>query len=170
MTITRSGYNNWSGPVTIASDATATVNVALSPMAVPQPVNLALNRTFTASRSDSNHPPARAGDGNLQTFWWSNRTGGATTTERLSVDLGSSRSIRTVEVAWSGNLWARSFRIQTSTDGTNWTTVFSTTTGTSAMQRITFSARNARHVRIECQATGTGAANGYGIAEFRVFQ
>lgn len=170
MNITRSGYNNWSGPVTIVSEATATVNVALSPVTVAQPVNLALNRTFTASRSDSNHPPARAGDGNLQTFWWSNRTGGSTTTERLSVDLGSSRSIRTVEIAWSGNLWARSYRIQTSTDGTNWTTVSSTTSGTSALQRVTFSARSARHVRIECLATGTGSSNGYGIAEFRVFQ
>jgi len=171
MTVSRTGYNNWTGSVSVSSEVTTTRNVALSPITVTQPVNLALNRTFTATRSESTaHAPRMAGDGNLATFWWSSRSGGSFTTERLAVDLGSRFRIRTVEVAWHGDLWASSFRIQTSTDNSNWTTVFSTTSGSSSLQRVTFSARDARHVRIECLRTGTGRSNGYGIAEFRVFQ
>jgi|GEM_PF-1708456 len=170
MTVSRTGYHTWSGSVTVTAGGTTTRNVALSAVAVA-PTNLALNRAFTASRSASTtNTPGTAGDGNLSTFWWSNRTGGSTTTEWLAVDLGSRFRVRTVEIAWSGDLWARNYRILVSTDNRNWTEAFRTESGTSAVQRITFSARDARWIRVECSRTGTGRSNGYGVAELRVFQ
>ncbi len=170
MTVSATGYQSWSGTVTVANGVTTTVNVQLT----PQPAggdNLALGKTFTASRYESaDYAPGKAGDGSTSTFWWSKRDGGASDTEWLKVDLGSRTSVSKVEVAWYGDYWAKEFRVYVSTDDRNWTEVYSTTSAPKGTTTITFSARDARYVRVECRKTGTGRNNGYGIAELRVFK
>ncbi len=172
MTVAAAGYTTWSGSVTITNGTNVTVNVALSPSSTGGGgTNLALGKTFTASRYvSSTYAPAKAGDGDTATYWWSKRDGGASDTEWLTVDLASSFSVRTVEIAWYGDYWAKEFRVHVSTDNRNWTQVYSTSSAAKGTSTITFSARNARYVKVECRRTGTGRNNGYGIAELRVFQ
>jgi hypothetical protein len=167
VTFTKAGYTTQTKSVTVANDIIADASVVL----VPLP-NLALNKTFTASRSQgTSYAPANAGDGSLTTYWWSNSAGGAATTEWLTVDLGTSQSVSKVQVMWFDGYWARSFRVYASTNGTTWTQVYSTTSGTGATGLISFTSRNARYIKLECRGTATSSTNtGYGVAELRVFQ
>ena len=51
------------------------------------------------------------------------------------MDLGTTASVAQVTLQWKA-AYARSFQVQTSTDGSAWTTVHSTTTGTSGSQTL----------------------------------
>lgn len=170
MTVTASGYQTWSSSVTVTNGTTTTVDVALTP-ATSGETNLALKKTFTASRYESStYAPSKAGDGSEDTYWWSKRDGGASDVEWLNVDLGTRYTVSNVEVAWYGDNWAKEFRIYVSTDNRSWTQVYSTTSAPKGTSTVTFSARSVRYVKVECRKTGTGRNNGYGIAELRVFQ
>ncbi len=62
--------------------------------------------------------------------------------------------------------YGKAFQIQTSTNGTNWTTVYSTTTGTGGVQDLNVSG-SGRYVRM--YGTGRGTPYGYSLWEFQVF-
>lgn len=166
VTFSKPGFTTITQSVTIVQGSN-TLNVVMT----AAPTNLAQGKTFSASRTQSStYAATKAGDGDVATWWWSNQSGGSTTTEWLKVDLGVSTSIKTVEVAWFSTYFAREFRVYTSTDNSNWTQVYSTTSGVAGTSTVNFTARNARYVRVECRRTGSGRSNGYGIAEMRVFQ
>lgn len=161
----KTGYVDLQQSVTVVKGAN-TLNAGLVATS-----NLALGMPFTASRYEgSTYLPNKAGDGDEATYWWSNRSGGSTTVDWLRVDLGASRTISRVEVAWYASYYAREFRVYTSTDGSYWTQVYSTTSGVAGTTNVTFAARAARYVKVECRRTGTGRSNGYSISELRVFQ
>ncbi|MEN6431058.1 MAG: discoidin domain-containing protein, partial [Coriobacteriales bacterium] len=169
MTVSKTGYTTWSQPVTITNGVTLTQNVAL--VAGTGGTNLALGKSFTASHYESSaYAPGKAGDGSDSTFWWSNNTGGASTTEWLRVDLGTTYKIKETDIAWYGDYWAKEFRVYTSLNGSTWNQVYSTTTAPKGTSVVTFTARDARYVKVECRRTGTGRSTGYGIAELKVFQ
>ncbi len=86
------------------------------------------------------------------------------------MDLDSTYRVSKVEIEWYGWLWARDFRVQVSRDGWNWSEVYRTERGERGTSAVSFSARDARYVRVECRRTGTERDNGYGIAELRVFE
>ncbi len=133
--------------------------------------NLAAGKVFSASRYvSSTYAPRLAGDQDTGTWWWSNSRGASTAIEFLLVDLESSASVSSLEIEWSGDLWARDYRIYTSTNGSTWTQVYYTTSGTSGINAVNFTPRSARYVKVECRRTGTGRSNGYGIAELRVYE
>uniref|UniRef100_UPI0011801D77 discoidin domain-containing protein n=1 Tax=Streptomyces sp. rh34 TaxID=2034272 RepID=UPI0011801D77 len=83
----------------------------------------------------------------------------------IRVDLGSPAVLSRVELAWEA-AHAKSYRIELSTDGTTWTTAYSTTTSAGGNETLTISGE-ARYVRL----TGTERATGYGYSlwEFKVF-
>ncbi len=85
--------------------------------------------------------------------------------EFIRVDLGAVMSVSRVELNWENT--GKSFKIQTSTDGTTWSDAYSTTAGDGGLDVINFSARNARFVRMY----GTQRSNdwGYSLFEFQVF-
>src|SRR6185369_2928907 len=62
--------------------------------------------------------------------------------------------------------YGKSFQIQTSTDGTTWTNIYTTTTGTGGVQTLAVSG-SGRYVRMNGTARGT--AYGYSLFEFQVF-
>ena len=62
--------------------------------------------------------------------------------------------------------YARAFQIQTSADGTTWTTVYTTTTGTGGTQTLTVTGTG-RYVRMYGTARATGY--GYSLWEFQVY-
>jgi hypothetical protein len=145
-----------------ASCGGTTTTSTTTPPPPPAPVNLALNKTATASNNESGYGASLAVDGNASTRWWSK----STSSRWLRVDLGSSQSISKVSVSWN-SYYARSYQVQTSTDGSNWTTVASTSSGTGGTQDHIFTARSARYVRIYC--TQASSYNGYSINELSVF-
>jgi hypothetical protein len=68
-------------------------------------------------------------------------------------------------LAWE-SAYAKAFQIQTSNDGTTWTTIYSTTTGTGGVQTIPVSG-SGRYVRMYGTVRATGY--GYSLWEFQVF-
>ena len=62
--------------------------------------------------------------------------------------------------------YATAFKIQTSANGTAWTDIYSTTTGTGGDQTLTVSGTG-RYVRMYGTARGTGY--GYSLWEFKVY-
>ncbi len=124
--------------------------------------NLALNKTATSSSTESAaYPASGAVDGNTGTRWSS----AFSDPQWLEVDLGSSQSICQVSLNWE-NAYATAFQIQTSTDNTNWTTIYSTTTGTGGNQTLNVTGTG-RYIRM--YGTARATQYGYSLWEFQVY-
>src|SRR5579875_4035543 len=123
---------------------------------------LSQGKTATASSVENQSFPASAAvDGSTSTRWSS----AFSDPQWLEVDLGSSASISQVVLDWEA-AYATAFRIQTSADGTNWTTIYSTTTGTGGTQTLTVSGTG-RYVRM--YGTARATQYGYSLWEFQVY-
>ena len=125
--------------------------------------NVALNKTATASSYENQtaYPASAAVDGNTGTRWSS----AFSDPQWLEVDLGSSQSICGVTLNWE-TAYATAFQIQVSADGTNWTTIYSTTTGTGGVQNLTVTGTG-RYIRM--YGTARATQYGYSLWEFQVF-
>jgi hypothetical protein len=124
--------------------------------------NVAVNRpTAASSTENASFPAADATDGNTGTRWSS----AFSDPQWLQVDLGSTQSICQVSLNWEA-AFATAFQIQTSPDAVNWTTIFSTTTGTGGIQTLNVTGTG-RFVRMNGTARGT--AFGYSLWEFGIF-
>ncbi|WP_162272660.1 polysaccharide lyase family 8 super-sandwich domain-containing protein [Paenibacillus tuaregi] len=127
------------------------------------PPNLAEGKTVAASSSRAaNVGPGYAVDGSLSTRWGSNYSD----PQWIYVDLGTSQSIQEVALHWE-DAYGEAYQIQVSDDATNWTTVYSTTTGDGGIDRISFEPVNARYVRM--YGTKRGTKYGYSLWEFKVY-
>lgn len=161
VTVSKTGYTTWTGSASATAGTTTRLDVRLVP--APTATNFARTGTATASSSNSSGTgPSKAIDGSTLSYWQSGSSG----TQWLRVDLGSSRSVSRVVVNWNGSNYARSYRIETSSDGTNWTTRFSTTSGTSGTKTHTFSAAAVRYVRLTCTSAYVSS---YRVNEFEVW-
>jgi hypothetical protein len=117
--------------------------------------------TASSTENAGANPASAAVDGNAGTRWSSTFSD----PQWLQVDLGASATVSTVVLQWEA-AYARSFQLQTSADATNWTTVYSTTTGTGGTQSIDVTGTG-RYVRM--LGTVRGSAFGYSLWEFQVF-
>src|SRR5258707_324701 len=123
---------------------------------------LSQGQTATASSAENASFPASAAmDGNTGTRWSSP----VSDPQWLRVDLGSSQTICEVTLAWEA-AYATAFQIQVSPDGTNWTTVYSTTTGTGGTQTLSVSGTG-RYVRM--YGTARATPYGYSLWELGVY-
>jgi beta-glucanase (GH16 family) len=123
---------------------------------------LSQGRTATASSTENDSFPASAAvDGNTGTRWSS----AFADPQWLEVDLGATHTISQVALNWEA-AYATAFQIQTSTNGTTWTTVYSTTTGTGGVQTLPVTG-SGRYVRINNTARST--PYGDSLWEFQVF-
>jgi hypothetical protein len=124
--------------------------------------NVARGAHATSSSDEgAPYPPSNAVDGNLNTRWAS----GFSEPQSLTIDLGTSRSICRVVLRWEA-AYARAFQLQTSSDGTTWTSVYNTTTGTGGVQTIDLTA-GARFIRM--YGTQRATAYGFSLWEFEVY-
>ncbi|MFE5488315.1 discoidin domain-containing protein [Streptomyces sp. NPDC056527] len=150
----------------VATVVTALVATLLAllpaPAAQAAPVLLSQGKPVTAS-SQENAGTAAAGavDGDLGTRWSS----AFSDPQWLQVDLGAPAALDRVELRWEA-AYATAYRIETSTDGTTWSTVHSTATGAGGTETIAVSG-TARHVRIQGVTRATGY--GYSLWEFQVY-
>jgi F5/8 type C domain len=146
--------------VAVALAATAMVVVAAPAQAAP--ALLSQGQPTTASSTESAaYPAADATDGNTATRWssaWSDP-------QWLEVDLGATASISSVTLDWEA-AYATAFQIQTSTDNSTWTTIYSTTTGTGGNQTLNVSG-SGRYIRM--YGTARATQYGYSLWEFQVF-
>ncbi len=130
---------------------------------VSSDVNVALNKTAYQSGSESDGTLAKnAVDGNKSSRWSSNFADDAW----MYVDLGSTYSVNKVVLTWEG-AYGKDYDIQTSTDGSNWTTVNSIRGEDGGEDVITFNAVNARYVRM--QGVTRALPYGYSLWEMEVY-
>ncbi|WP_329177517.1 galactose-binding domain-containing protein [Streptomyces sp. NBC_01477] len=123
---------------------------------------LSQGKTATASSTENVGTPASAAvDGNTGTRWSS----AFSDPQWLQVDLGASHSISQVVLNWE-TAAGKAFQIQTSPDGANWTTVYSTTTSTGGTQTIPVTGTG-RYVRMN--GTVRTTQYGYSLWEFQVY-
>jgi len=124
--------------------------------------NLSQGHTATASSAEAaGTAAANATDGDTGSRWSS----AFSDPQWLQVDLGSVHRLSHVLLNWEA-AYGKAYQIQTSTDGTNWTTVYSTTTGTGGVQDLNVSG-SGRYVRM--YGTQRGTQYGYSLWEFQVF-
>jgi fibronectin type 3 domain-containing protein len=114
-----------------------------------------------SSVQGAGYPAANAVDGNTATRWSS----AVSDPQWLEVDLGATHTISQVVLNWEA-AYGKAFQIQTSNDGTTWTTIYSTTTGTGGIQTLPVTGTG-RYVRMY----GTQRATGYGYSlwEFQIY-
>src|SRR6202021_1959715 len=123
---------------------------------------LSQGQPATASSTESAaYPASDAVDGNTGTRWSS----AFSDPQWLQVDLGATASITSVTLQWEA-AYATAFQIQTSPDGTHWTTIYSTTTGTGGTQTLNVTGTG-RYVRM--YGTARATAYGYSLWEFQVY-
>jgi beta-glucanase (GH16 family) len=135
--------------------ATLTVNAAS--------LNLALNKTATASSTENAASAASAVvDGNAGTRWSS----AFSDPQWIMVDLGSVLSFNNVVLNWEAAC-ATAYQIQISDNGTDWTTIHTETAGVAGVKSILFGSVNARYVRV--YGTVRATVYGYSLFEFEVY-
>jgi hypothetical protein len=124
--------------------------------------NIAQGKTATASSlENASFPASNAVDGNTGTRWSS----AFSDPQWLEVDLGSSQAICQVTLDWEA-AYATGFQIQTSTDNSTWTTIYSTTAGTGGVQALNVSGTG-RYIRM--YGTARATPYGYSLWEFQVY-
>ncbi len=125
--------------------------------------NLAQDKPTVASSSENEKfLPLCATDGHFTSRWSSQFSD----PQWISVDLGSIHNIDHIILHWE-NAYARTYKVQVSISGANWSDVFSTAEGDGGVDDITFSPVDTRFVRIWCTERGT--PYGYSLWEIEVF-
>lgn len=84
----------------------------------------------------------------------------------IAIDLGESKRISRVELAWEG-AYAKAYAIQVSIDGQQWTDVYTTKSGKGHYDVVRFKPVDARWVRM--YGTQRGTPFGYSLWEMKVF-
>lgn len=117
-----------------------------APPTNPPANTTALIVTGVTATSDDGNVPQNTLDGKLDTRWSANGDG-----QSITYDLGGSQKVSSVDIAFhQGTSRVSKFDILTSTDGVNWTKVFSGQSSgkTNAPERFSFAETTARYVRI----------------------
>ncbi|MGV9423149.1 discoidin domain-containing protein [Streptomyces sp. NPDC003656] len=123
--------------------------------------NAAQGRPATSSSTESADFPASAAvDGNNATRWSSQ----ASDPQWLQVDLGSVKDLCGIDLRWEA-AYGKDFRIESSTDGQNWSTLKSVT-GASGGNASYAVSGSGRYVRV--YGTARGTVYGYSLWEFAV--
>ncbi|HJY09637.1 MAG TPA: discoidin domain-containing protein, partial [Nitrososphaeraceae archaeon] len=160
VTVNGNSQNNWA--------SITELNIFGSSSPPPPPSDCTTNLPIsgiTASGNEVGNVPSNVLDGSLSTRWASNGIG-----QFISADLGSTKNICSVDIAWhNGNARVYHFVIATSTDGTTFTTKFSgDSSGTTLnSENYVFSDTNARYVRVT--VNGNSQNNWASITELDIF-
>ncbi|MEY2227717.1 MULTISPECIES: discoidin domain-containing protein [Streptomyces] len=130
-------------------------------------VNLATGSPASASSAEwwnpfVNFSPGRAVDGDSGSRWaseWNDN-------QWLRIDLGSANRVGRITLDWEA-AYGKAYRIEVSTDDTNWQTVWSTTASDGGLDTARFSGVTARYVRV--QGLQRATKWGYSLHEVGVY-
>src|SRR4051794_8825685 len=127
---------------------------------------LSRNKPVQASSASGCCAAKNAVDGNAKTRWASVA---GKDPQSLSVDLGAVANVSRVRLQWDTSC-ATAYQVQTSTDQSTWTTIYTTTTGKGKVEDLAGLTGSGRYVRVlgtkRCRADG---AHGYSLQEFDVY-
>jgi GH18 family chitinase len=125
-------------------------------------VNLALNKPVVVTSSETaDFSGAKAVDGSATTRWSTTFSDN----QSITVDLASSSSITKIVLKWEA-AYGKSYRIETSSDGTNFTTLVTQTNSDGGVDEYPVTA-TARYVRM--QGVTRATQWGYSLWEFEVW-
>ncbi|QKW24079.1 discoidin domain-containing protein [Kitasatospora sp. NA04385] len=163
----RTAPARWGAPLCALLTVTALLAglllvLAPAPSARAAGALLSQGRPATASSAENAATGASAAvDGDTGTRWSS----AFADPQWIQVDLGSSQALGQVVLRWEA-AYAKAYQIQTSNDGSTWTSVYSTTTGTGGTETLNVSGTG-RYVRM--YGTQRATAYGYSLWEFQVY-
>lgn len=139
------------------------------------PVNLALNKAASGSAScNSSETPAKAVNGSVS-GGNSDKFCSLASSKFLQVDLGSAVSVGSVEISHasaggeSAAYNTRAYTLQTSTNGSTWTTRATVTANTAAVTTHTLSGVTARYLRLNISTPTQGTDPAARIYELKAF-
>jgi len=148
---------NSAGTSAWSTSASATTSNAVA--------DIAMNKAGTASSIEgTGFEAGKAFDGNAATRWASLE---GIDPQWIYVDLGTSYNIGRVKLTWEV-AYAKSYRIEVSSDKANWTSIYSTTSGNGATDDISFNSISGRYVRM--YGTQRGTTYGYSLYGFEVYE
>jgi chitosanase len=151
------------GATVAALGAAAVVTVTVTADAATETL-LSQGKTASSSSNESSSlGPANAFDGNASTRWGSLE---GVDPQWIQVDLGTASSVTHVQVSWEA-AYGKAYQIQTSANGSSWTTIYSTTAGDGGTDDLTGLSGTGRYVRLNGTARGT--EYGYSLYEFKVY-
>ncbi|MEV4512786.1 discoidin domain-containing protein [Dactylosporangium sp. NPDC049525] len=140
----------------------AAIAVVVAPFARAADSLISQGKPVTSSSDQAPDVAASfVNDGNAGTRWssqWSDP-------QWIRIDLGGPATISQVVLQWEG-AYGKSFKIQTSSNDTTWTDIYTTTTGAGGTQTLNVSGTG-RYVRLSGTERGTGY--GYSLYEFKVY-
>jgi hypothetical protein len=157
-------------PITVTGTSagtsySATYTLTVGGSGPGQPTLLSQGQPATASSTESSAFAAGAAfDGNLTSTRWASKEG--VDPQWVRVDLGSTATISHVKLIWEA-AYGKSYTIQTSPDGSAWTTIYTTATGNGATDDLTGLSGTGRYVRMNGTARGT--SYGYSLYEMQVY-
>ncbi len=159
------GYSLWEFQVfgVIGGQPSPSASPSTSPSPNPNPGGTPISefKKVEASSYEGGNAPAAALDGRTTTRWSSQFSD----PQWIRIDFEGAATISRVVLNWE-SAFARAYRIETSADGTNWTSIYSTTTGNGGTETLNISG-SGRYLRLY----GTQRATGYGYSlwELQVF-
>jgi hypothetical protein len=157
-------YNVAAANSTGVSPDSNEVSVTPAATTTPPPAGTLLSQGHPATASSvqsAAYPASNAVDGSTATRWSS----AFSDPQWLQVDLGAAHTISKVVLNWEA-AYATAFQVQTSNDGTTWTTIYSATAATGGVQTLQVTG-SGRYVRMYGTARATGY--GYSLWEFQVY-
>jgi hypothetical protein len=116
----------------------------------------------SSSAESSSFGPANAFDGKSGTRWGSKE---GADPQWIRVDLGAVSKVTHVKLIWEA--YGKAYRVETSSDGSTWTSIYSTTTGDGGTDDLTGLTGTGRYVRV--YGTKRGTTYGYSLYEVQVF-
>ncbi len=149
------------GATVVAVIATYGIATALNADAAETLLSQGKPATASSSENPGVFPASAAVDGNTGSRWSS----AFSDPQWLQVDLGSTQTISRVALNWE-TAAGKAFQIQVSNDATNWTSIYSTTTGTGGVETHDVTG-SGRYVRMYGTQRTTGY--GYSLWEFQVY-
>ncbi|GMA24626.1 hypothetical protein GCM10025864_23850 [Luteimicrobium album] len=146
----------------MAQADTSAQNAALVVAADAQATDIAQGKTASASSAEGDdYVASKAVDGDGSTRWASQQSDD----QWIKVDLGSTATIDHLVIDWEA-AYGKAFTVQTSDDGSAWTTVATVTNGSGGNQTVA-APGSGRYVRLAFTQRGTGY--GYSIFSLHVF-
>lgn len=148
---------------------TATATPVGSPPPPSDPLVSTGDSATASSQESTSRLPSFAFDQNLTTRWASILDGVGGTghdPEWIYVDLGASYNVTRVKLNWEA-AYGTAYRIETSNDASNWTQIYSTTTGNGGIDDLTNLTGVGRYVRM--YGTARSTQWGYSLWEMEVY-
>jgi chitosanase len=147
------------GTVAVATTAV----VAYTAMAATESL-LSQGQPATSSSVESSAlGPANAFDGKSGTRWGSKE---GSDPQWIRVDLGAASTVTHVKLTWEA-AYGKAYRVETSGDGSTWTSIYSTTSGNGGTDDLTGLSGTGRYVRVF--GTKRGTPYGYSLYEMQVY-